>query len=252
MTIYERLSVILSIIAILIPIGKLIWSKYLCKPKLLYYTNQKAVIFFNQSGAYIRIDGVFEAKNKSITIKKVDLKLTRSIDDKQLNLSWSSFISPVSQSIIGNYLQSTEKAHPIRVEADSVCCAFTEFADEYESAWKIFNRHSLKLNKMISEFQDNRIEYAEALEKYKDSDEYKEAYKALLDYFYWQISKYKIEITAYYLKGSTNFKFGFEINENDNSKLNENIEEALLILLKKVYGVQSNINYALVELRPID
>ena len=35
--------------------------------------------------------------------------------------------------MLGNYLQTTEAAHPFRVEADSVACAFIEYSDPSDS-----------------------------------------------------------------------------------------------------------------------
>ena len=97
--------------------------------KVRYYPTGQATLFFNQSGSYIRLNGVLEAERSAATIKKMSLTLTRKHDDRKLNLVWSCFISPVNQNMLGNYLQTTEAAHPFRVEADSVACAFIEYSD---------------------------------------------------------------------------------------------------------------------------
>lgn len=70
MTKYEGVSVVLSIIAIIIPIVQWLWKKLVQKPKVKYYPNGKAMLFFNHSGSYVRIDGVLEAINQPVSIKK--------------------------------------------------------------------------------------------------------------------------------------------------------------------------------------
>ena len=107
MTFYELLAVILAAIAIIIPIVQAIWKKWFKKEKLNYISNGKAKLLFNQSGSYLQIDGVYEAINKPISVKKVAVQINRQKDDAKLNLLWSSFRSPVYQNIAGNALQTT-------------------------------------------------------------------------------------------------------------------------------------------------
>ena len=91
-TFYELLSLILSTLAILIPIIKLVWKKCILKEKLDFYPLKKAYLSCNKMGSYIRIDGVFEAHNKSISIKDIDINITRKKDSKKLNLKFFVFI----------------------------------------------------------------------------------------------------------------------------------------------------------------
>ena len=111
-TIYELFALILSIIAILIPIIQWAWKKWVIKPVLYHLPTGRAYLFINRSGSYIQIEGVFEAKNKPISVKNVALKVLRVKDDKVLNLRWSTFTSPMSQRMGGNYSSITETAHP--------------------------------------------------------------------------------------------------------------------------------------------
>lgn len=86
MTFYELLAVILAAIAIIIPIVQAIWKKWFKKAKLNYISNGKAKLLFNQSGSYLQIDGVYEAINKPISVKKVTVQINRQKDDAKLNL----------------------------------------------------------------------------------------------------------------------------------------------------------------------
>ena len=71
MTIYEFLAIVLSAIAILIPIFQAIWKKWIIKEKLNFLPTGRIALFFNQSGSYIRVDGVYEAENKTISVKNI-------------------------------------------------------------------------------------------------------------------------------------------------------------------------------------
>lgn len=136
MTKYETIAVALSTLAILMPIIKWFWIKFIIKPRLEYYPNGTAYLYTNNSGSYIRIDGVFEAQNKPIVVKDVALKVIRKNDEKILNLVWSSFISPVNQNVMGVFSSTAEAAHPFKIEQDSIGCAFIEYANQYNSAFR--------------------------------------------------------------------------------------------------------------------
>lgn len=75
MTFYELLAIILSAIAIVIPIAQWIWKKWITKPILNHLITGKAFLFINRSGSYIQIEGVYDAQNKPVLIRKISLKL---------------------------------------------------------------------------------------------------------------------------------------------------------------------------------
>ena len=145
MSIYELLALIVSVVSLFAQIIKWAWKKWFKKAKLNYLPNGTANLFFNQSGSYLRIDGVYEALNKAVSIKNITISVKRKRDDAKLNLSWSYFISPVSQNLVGNYVQTTEKAHPFRIDVDSIACAFIEFADPFDSSGKAFRLSTKEL-----------------------------------------------------------------------------------------------------------
>lgn len=251
MTIFEWISIILSIIAILIPIVQWLWKKFVQKPKVKYYPNGKAILFFNQSGSYVRIDGVLEAINQPVSIKKLELAIVRKSDDRKLNLSWSTFISPITQSIVGAVSQTTEKAHPFRIEADSIACAFTEFADEYNSAWKNIILNTKELFNSIPDVKGAHQNYQDARAAYMNSDLYQTAKLNISKEFLWEISKYDLILTVLYLNKKMTFKYQIEVDENDKQLLSQNIDESLLYPLKDAYEVSRTFNTIEKELRDI-
>ncbi len=248
MTVYEIISVVLSTIAILIPIVQWLWKTWVRKPQLKYYQNHSAILYFDSNGSRIRIDGVYEALHQPITVQNIGLKITRHKDDAKINLTWAQFISPVHQISFGNYSQITEKSHPIRIEQNSIICLFTEFSDPYNSTFKSFNTHATNLV-ALTPTDCNVILFPQALNCYLSSPQYTNAKKTLEKAFFWEIGKYDIEICVYYTKNKTK-KFYFEmmVDENSHQLLTKNIDESLVSILKNAYGIQNNFQCVEVEL----
>lgn len=251
MSIYELLALSISIIAIIIPIGRCLWNKWGKKAKLNYLPNGTVNLFFNQSGSYLRIDGAYEAVNKPISVKSIAVSVIRRKDDKKLNLSWSSFISPVNQSLVGNYIQTTEKAHPFRIEADSIACAFTEFADPFDSAGKVFER---TIKDLFEQSRQPIIDgnYDDAVIKYCQMEKYIQAKSTLEKEFFWEIGKYDIMIYVQFSGKMVEFHYSMCIDESSHKKLYENIDESLVAPLKRIYGIAWSFQNANVEITEIN
>ena len=248
MTAYEFLAIILAAVAIIIPIVQMIWKKWILQTKLNFYPTGRSLLFFNQSGSYIRIDGVYEAVHKSISVKKIGIRVIRQKDEVKLNLSWSSFISPINQNMIGTYVKTTEAAHPFRIESDSIMCTFTEFGDPFDAYGKNFKLNTDVLFNEIPKIKKEYPDYNQASAIYIQKKEYSDARNFLEKDLFWEIGKYTVEIDVEY--NNTNKKFIYEISvgENDFKGLSSNLDEALLSPLKSAYGIQWNYYTAIVEL----
>ncbi len=249
MTFYEFLAIILAAVAIVIPIGQAIWRKWVLREKIKFLPTGQVKLFFNQSGSYIRIDGVFESIHKPVSLKKTSVKVTRHKDDCKLNLVWSSFISPVNQAVIGNFMQTTEAAHPFRIGADSIACAFIEFGDEFNSFGKKFRADTATLFSKINDIKNECADYLAAKECYKSTSEYSAARSMLTKEFFWEIGKYSVDIEVVYGKKIKHFYYTISVGEYENKLLIDNIDEALLSPLKSAYGVGWDYHTVIVELQ---
>lgn len=248
MSIYELLALIVSVVALIAPIIKWAWKKWVKKAQLNYLTNGTANLFFNQSGSYLRIDGVYEASNKAVSIKNITVSVKRKRDDAKLNLSWSCFISPVNQNLVGNYIQTTEKAHPFRIDVDSIMCAFIEFADPFDSFGKAFR---LSTKDLFAQAQKSSVfykNYDDAVAAYRKTKEYLQSINIVEKDFFWEIGKYDIVICAEFGKEKKEFCFAMSIDEENHKKLHENIDESLVAPLKKEYGIAWNFQNVVVEI----
>ena len=127
-TTYELIAIILSVIALLLPVGKWILDKLIKRLKFDFLPSGMITLYHNKSGSYISLGGVYEAKNKSTTVKEISATVIRKNDNATLPLTWSTFPSPVYRTVAGNYETSFETAHPFKVEADTLAPAFIEFS----------------------------------------------------------------------------------------------------------------------------
>lgn len=240
-TLYELLALIVSIIAILIPIiqGIIRWAK---KPRLSYYSGDRITLFFNHSGPYFRIDGVFEAKKAAISLKSIDATVIRLKDRKKLDYSWSYFISPVNQNVVGNYVQTTEKAHPFRIEADHIYCAFTEFADPHNSFNNFFTLSTSKIKENAELRPLFSKKYDEAAPYFFSNPDLLEIKKTIENDFYWLPGEYELTIKANSSRKESKFSFVFRIDDVAYNNLLLNVNESFAVFLKKAYGIQSVFN----------
>ena len=248
MTIYEIVSIAISIIAIFIPIFQWLWNKFIKRPKINNYYNSPAFLYYNQSGAYIRIDCAFEAQNKPISIKKINLVIKRRSDEKKLNLSWSTFISPTTQSFIGAFTQTTEKAHPFRIDSDNIMCACIEFSDEYNLVWKKSCSFSKELSSEIINIRNNFTNYDEALNEFQKLEKYTEMKQMINDHFFCVIGKYDVDMIVCYGKTEKTFRYSIDISEQISNNLKPNIEESIICELKKAYGIPNDFHIESVDI----
>lgn len=196
----------------------------------------------------MRIYGIVESERKSTTIKKIKIVVTRKRDDRKLNLTWSYLISPVSQNMLGKYIQTLEAAHPFRVEADSVACAFVEYSDSSDlSGIKI---RSLCAN-LASEIQAITPDsnYDHALERFSTSSNYLAAKSQITNDFFWEAGKYAVDIVVEYGKHDVKlFPYEFSISEQNYFDLQNNIDEILIAQLKSYYGINPNFHSPIIEI----
>lgn len=251
MTFYEMLAIILSGIAILIPIIQMVWKKWITQEKLNFLPMGTAFLYFNQSGSYLRIDGVYESEHKPVSIKRIAVKVTRQKDDRKLNLQWSSFISPVNQKMMGNYVQTMESAHAFRIEADGIMCAFIEFGDPFDSFGKKFKSCTEDLFNSIPDLKKEYPDYLAASHCYNDKEEFSKAKSILNQEFFWEIGEYQIEIIVQYGKKQKTFSYAMSIGESEHNTLLPNIDESLLLALKGAYGISGRCSVATVNLQEI-
>ena len=239
---------ILSFIAIAIPIVQWAWHKWIVRPVLRHIPTGKLYPCFNAAGSYLRIESVYEALHKPITVKKISLRVTRLRDDLKLNQKWYSFPSPVTQSSNDNFYVSSESAHPFRIERNSVVTAFTEFEDPDHLLPTFLTKNDGQKNIFIKKCIDENMDYSKTLKKFKEQNFYKETRDFLVKCFFWEKGKYKIEIIVKYEEKEKIFSHNFEIGEIEYDKLMNNLNETCISPVKKAFNQALNLQWITLQL----
>lgn len=247
MTTYQIISTVISIIALLISIGvplcQYLWKTYWVKATIRFQHDGQVALFFNKSGAYIRINGFIESKRKSTIIKKVKLELTHDKTGKKLHLPWFSFISPVTQTLVSNNFQQTstlskEIAHPFRLEANSIVCSFIEFGDPSQTTLIKIEKACSNFEQQISKQQLQNSSFQDILDFFSSKQIYIDAKNEILEEYYWNLGTYSMDITIVYDNNeSAKFSYTFEIKEHEFDQLRNNVNEMLTIGLKEFYKI---------------
>ena len=139
---------------------------------------------------------------------------------------------------VDNNASTTETAHPFRVEADNVCCAFTEFAEPKQYAYRTLLPYFNQLYIIANGIRNNNLSYEDAKEKYLSCKEYRDAEQKLEDELFWRIDKYIATISVTYGKKKTKFIMDFEVSNEQYAILKHNMMEILLFPLNNAYGVR--------------
>ena len=89
MTVYEIITAVVAVIALLQPWAIKLWNMIFKKLKITLIPSGKMKLFYNRSGAYVQIGGVIEAKNQDAVIKDISAKIIRLCDNAELKMDWS-------------------------------------------------------------------------------------------------------------------------------------------------------------------
>lgn len=252
MTKYEKFSIVLAIAAlvfsVLVPLIQWIYREKR-KAVLKYYPTGHAFAYCNLSGSYIRIDGVFEALKRAISLKKVSISIVRKKDEKKLNLEWLKFYSPSTQSFMGLQAFAEELAHPFRIDADHVACAFIEFSDPNDSAGKtirpLYNNLLEECNKIKVEESD----FYKAKKLLVSADSYRIFKDTIKQELFWEIGEYQVTVIAHYEEKDVNFTVKTSVSETQYGQFLAGIDELCLIHLKSLYGVKGNYQPVQLDLK---
>lgn len=235
-TAYELIAIIISVLALIMPVIVWIIKKIFFKTKLELYPTNQLKLLYNESGSYINIDFSLECKNKSAVIKNIETEIIRESDNKKLELIQSTFRSPSYAMIGNNFVSNNECAHPIKIEVDELRCIFLE---EAQKDGEVINR--------LKEIHDNKMNgvetfetYIRTIQKFKEKESYNEIYAKLYEELFWKKSKYTMKIIIMYNKNEKLEKeFVFEIDEKEAKLFEKNVEKALTCRIGNMFGMNT-------------
>lgn len=243
MTSYELLAIILAALALLIPLCKWIYDKYIKKLRFSFLPSGKISLFFNKSGAYIDLGGVYNATNKSAIVKNISAQVVRKTDKATLSLDWSTFQSPIYRKVAGNYESSFETAHPFKVEVDTLSPVFIEFEDGSKNMGEIIESVLEPIRKALNPvWNDPNIDLPKADRTIKQLQEFHNAKLKLNDHFFWKPSKYEITLVTEYENSILENTFTFVLSEDESSQLRSNIDSILVEPVATYFGTAAIFN----------
>lgn len=243
MTVYELIALILSVFALLVPVGKWIHDKYIKKLRIDFLPSGMITLCHNKSGSYISLGGVYEAKNKATTIKEISAKVIRKSDNATLSLLWSTFPSPVVRTVAGNYETAFETAHPFKVEADTLAPAFVEFLNTASNMDEV-STGILRpvVAASIPILSQTNLTVPDADAAVRALPEYGTAKLALNDHFFWKADTYEMVLTTVHSKGEFNKKYEFQLSGEESGSLRSNIDNLLVIHVANHFRLSLNMH----------
>lgn len=229
-TAYELIAIILSLVALIVPLLKWWYDKYIKKLQFDFLPSGMITLFFNKSGSYISLGGVFEAKNKPAVVKNISAKVIREADNATLAMNWSTFSSPVFRNYAGNVELSFETAHPFKVEADMLSPAFVEFENAADKMNEITAQILEPAHNAARRFlnQDDMNLLYQTDKQVRQTREFQDAKVSLNDYFFWKKGKYQIILTTKYNDMVLTKNYEFALTEDESEDLRTNIDNLLV------------------------
>lgn len=248
MNTYEKWSLVVSILAIIISITVPL-IQYMCKRikrlhlDLIPFANNGITIFFNESGSYFRASFCIRCQNQDTTISNINATITRS-DTCSKVFEWSYFDS-IYVNWLGtntnNRINSVSCARPYKIKADTLEPFIIEFSNDEN---KNSNRICTKRDSMLSRF----IQFSTPIENinqlhqtFKASQNYTELINDYNQLFFWDAGQYclQFDITHDVNKISSSM-FHFNISNEESQKLKENSEQTVFCSVHNSYNIPCN------------
>lgn len=240
---YEFLAIILAILALVIPFFKWLYNEKVKRVKVDFLPSGMITLYYNRSGSYISLGGVFEARNKAAIVKEITAKVIRGSDSAALALLWSSFSSPIVKKIAGTMERSFETAHPFRIDKDSLYPVFVEFQHANVNADEVFIKLAMPALNVANSFASQvNADYSSAVYQTKSTKEYHDACLALNDYFFWKCDSYRLIMTTKYEDSTIEKEYVFSISDEESRKLRTNLDALLIEPISKRFMFFPPIN----------
>lgn len=228
-TSYELLAIILAVLALAIPLIKWIYENCCKRLAIDFLPSNVITLFFNRSGAYVTLGGVYETKNKPAVIKKVSVKVIRMSDHAELSLIWSTFPSPVYRRIAGNFETSFETAHAFKVEADTLTPAYIEFENERENVEDSISQILLPVRDASLPILNNgNNTIFESDRQLRLTQQFQSAKLNLNELFFWKRGAYNLVLRTQYNDVDFSKSYSFDITEEESNRLRKNIDYLLV------------------------
>lgn len=245
MTTYEKLTLIVSIMAIVVSVAIPLIQYILRKIKqlkltILPFDHTPLRLFFNESGSYIKFKFSLECKNQPATIHSIRARVIRDSDGGQLDLIWSTAES-VYVNWFGpnaaNRINSVSIVHPLKVLADTLEPMIIEFSNCNQTS--ILNACSQRddiINKALQQWHPEKID--ELITILHEEGNLEQLKPSLIESNFWKAGTYKLYLDIQYNTSKIlTTTFCFSISDTSEHTIKNNTQAILLCQIYK----QSNL-----------
>ena len=184
-------------------------------------------------------------------IKKLDKKIKRNPNNAKLFLErgFLKFILKDYGSALEDYNSAEELAHPFRIDADHVACAFIEFSDPNDSAGKTIRPLYNSLLEECKKIKAVESDFHEAKKLLESAESYKSFKDTIKKELFWEIGEYQVTVIAHYAEKEGEFTVNTSVSETQYAQFLTGIDELCLIQLKSLYGGQGNYQPVQLEVK---
>ena len=237
---YELITLAISIIwPIVLAFGKLVYDKFIKKPKFDFFPSGLITLCYNRAGSYFSLSGVYEAKHKDVTVQNITAIVERESDKAVLNLKWSTFSSTKVRIEAGRIEREAEIAHPFKVEPDSLFPISVEFENANENVseknYLILKPVHEAISAMIAQQHYYPAQIAMQLEVLPDA---KYAKQVINDQFFWRAGKYCLTVITKCNNGTiiVEKKYVITVSKSESDRIRNNIDCLLQEPMSQYYG----------------
>ena len=204
------------------------WSK-----RLNFISLDNLVLFFNQSGAFVRLNITIQPPNDSITVKNIALRIKNQRTDETRILNWGSFLPLLVQQFGGTQVVSFAEAAPERILQYDLKTFKIEFHDTDN-----FRKNKLELIK--GEIADalTNMDFTNMADSLLDELEKSPKRRtweiSLSEEFFWKESSYSLSVIVIDSSGKEYIRtVCFDISQDEYKQFQKNINEFLICDIKR-------------------
>lgn len=241
-TVYEIIAIAT---AVFIPLFQMIIKRFVFRPKLNYFANEFASLYYNAGGSQICICGVFEISHQPAVVRKVELTIEDTEGNLLSSMDWAYVVSPeihqnVQNTIAVSNTQVTTRVHPIKIQPNEITNADLYFLDnciepqmqkELRSLWELACEKHAK-------YPDN---FTDAQNEFINSPIFSEAKHNFEKSFLWRTGVYTATMITKYKRKELQCKYKFEVSKYDSMRLERSIEILLMWYLQNAYQMPTGI-----------
>lgn len=227
-----------AVIAILQPWIIRFYNNHAKKIQLNFIHSSKIQLYYNRDGAYVYLGGVIRAKNKAAIVNDIMVKVIRKKDKAELLLDWSFFNSPTFQFTANNPLYTGELARAFKVESDGLYPVFITFKSTDINESNKLNEIYRTVDSECPIIMSQHFPINQVKNELSKTSSYKSCHEELLSNLYWKEGDYLIELIIIYNDNqSQQFRYKFNIDNNEAKEFKNNIDRSLQSVVDQAYGV---------------